>query len=169
MSSRTINRQLGKLKETGFVKDMGDRYDLVIDSLFTTIHPTTLKYLYTTQNNNTIVTYAFLRAMYSFFQERSKRFFFTKRYLITKVFGQQPSGSAYESFDAILDTLIKLGLVQLARSKKTNEFGEHYVYALVSVRDYIIKEEIPSIESVFGEIDIPDEETILDEVSEYWK
>ena len=85
VSSRTINRQINKLKEYGFILEENDKMKLPIKHLFTTIHPETLKYLYQIQTDNVITIYSFLRAMQWYYQDKNKIFFFTKRYLITEI------------------------------------------------------------------------------------
>lgn len=169
VSSRTINRQINKLKEYGFILEEDDRMKLPIKHLFTTIHPETLKYLYQIQTDNVITIYSFLRAMQWYYQDKNKIFFFTKRYLITEILGKKSSGSAYDAMDSILDLLDKLGLVKLACQKKKGKFGEYKVYAVIEVKDEIVRSNFPTIEEVFGDIYIPDEEEINVGIKEYWQ
>ncbi|XAG97763.1 segregation and condensation complex subunit ScpB [Enterococcus phage VRE9_4] len=169
VSSRTINRQINKLKEYGFILEENDKMKLPIKHLFTTIHPETLKYLYQIQTDNVITIYSFLRAMQWYYQDKNKIFFFTKRYLITEILGKKSSGSAYDAMDSILDLLDKLGLVKLACQKKKGKFGEYKVYAVIEVKDEIIRSNFPTIEEVFGDIYIPDEEEINVGIKEYWQ
>lgn len=166
ISSRTVNRQLIKLKEAGFIKDDGELIHLPINSLFTTVHPETLKYLYQIQVDNVITIYSYLRAMQHFFQERNSVFFFTKRYLITKILGTTAAGHTYDSMNAILDLLDKLGLVELACQKRKAQFGEYKVYAVIKVNDLIEHSEYKTITEVFGEdIYIPTEEEITENLN----
>lgn len=169
VSSRTINRQINKLKEYGFILEENDKMKLPIKHLFTTIHPETLKYLYQIQTDNVITIYSFLRAMQWYYQDKNKIFFFTKRYLITEILGKKSSGSAYDAMDSILDLLDKLGLVKLACQKKKGKFGEYKVYAVIEVKDEIVRSNFPTIEEVFGDIYIPDEEEINVGIKEYWQ
>lgn len=169
VSSRTINRQINKLKEYGFILEEDNKMKLPIKHLFTTIHPETLKYLYQIQTDNVITIYSFLRAMQWYYQDKNKIFFFTKRYLITEILGKKSSGSAYDAMDSILDLLDKLGLVKLACQKKKGKFGEYKVYAVIEVKDEIVRSNFPTIEEVFGDIYIPDEEEINVGIKEYWK
>ncbi len=169
VSSRTINRQINKLKEYGFILEENDKMKLPIKHLFTTIHPETLKYLYQIQTDNVITIYSFLRAMQWYYQDKDKIFFFTKRYLITEILGKKSSGSAYDAMDSILDLLDKLGLVKLACQKKKGKFGEYKVYAVIEVKDEIVRSNFPTIEEVFGDIYIPDEEEINVGIKEYWQ
>lgn len=169
VSSRTINRQINKLKEYGFILEENDKMKLPIKHLFTTIHPETLKYLYQIQTDNVITIYSFLRAMQWYYQDKNKIFFFTKRYLITEILGKKSSGSAYDVMDSILDLLDKLGLVKLACQKKKGKFGEYKVYAVIEVKDEIVRSNFPTIEEVFGDIYIPDEEEINVGIKEYWQ
>lgn len=169
VSSRTINRQINKLKEYGFILEENDKMKLPIKHLFTTIHPETLKYLYQIQTDNVITIYSFLRAMQWYYQDKNKIFFFTKRYLITEILGKKSSGSAYDAMDSILDLLDKLGLVKLACQKKKGKFGEYKVYAVIEVKDEIVRSNFPTIEEVFGDIYIPDEEEINIGIKEYWQ
>lgn len=169
VSSRTINRQINKLKEYGFILEEDDKMKLPIKHLFTTIHPETLKYLYQIQTDNVITIYSFLRAMQWYYQGKNKIFFFTKRYLITEILGKKSSGSAYDAMDSILDLLDKLGLVKLACQKKKGKFGEYKVYAVIEVKDEIVRSNFPTIEEVFGDIYIPDEEEINVGIKEYWQ
>lgn len=169
VSSRTINRQINKLKEYGFILEEDDKMKLPIKHLFTTIHPETLKYLYQIQTDNVITIYSFLRAMQWYYQDKNKIFFFTKRYLITEILGKKSSGSAYDAMDSILDLLDKLGLVKLACQKKKGKFGEYKVYAVIEVKDEIVRSNFPTIEEVFGDIYIPDEEEINVGIKEYWQ
>lgn len=169
VSSRTINRQINKLKEYGFILEENDKMKLPIKHLFTTIHPETLKYLYQIQTDNVITIYSFLRAMQWYYQDKNKIFFFTKRYLITEILGKKSSGSAYDAMDSILDLLDKLGLVKLACQKKKGKFGEYKVYAVIEVKDEIVRSNFPTIEEVFGDVYIPDEEEINVGIKEYWQ
>lgn len=169
VSSRTINRQINKLKEYGFILEEDNKMKLPIKHLFTTIHPETLKYLYQIQTDNVITIYSFLRAMQWYYQDKNKIFFFTKRYLITEILGKKSSGSAYDAMDSILDLLDKLGLVKLACQKKKGKFGEYKVYAVIEVKDEIVRSNFPTIEEVFGDIYIPDEEEINVGIKEYWQ
>lgn len=169
VSSRTINRQINKLKEYGFILEENGKMKLPIKHLFTTIHPETLKYLYQIQTDNVITVYSFLRAMQWYYQDKNKIFFFTKRYLITEILGKKSSGSAYDAMDSILDLLDKLGLVKLACQKKKGKFGEYKVYAVIEVKDEIVRSNFPTIEEVFGDIYIPDEEEINVGIKEYWQ
>lgn len=169
VSSRTINRQINKLKEYGFILEENDKMKLPIKHLFTTIHPETLKYLYQIQTDNVITIYSFLRAMQWYYQDKNKIFFFTKRYLITEILGKKSSGSAYDAMDSILDLLDKLGLVKLACQKKKGKFGEYKVYAVIEVKDEIVRSNFPTIEEIFGDIYIPDEEEINVGIKEYWQ
>lgn len=169
VSSRTINRQINKLKEYGFILEENNKMKLPIKHLFTTIHPETLKYLYQIQTDNVITIYSFLRAMQWYYQDKNKIFFFTKRYLITEILGKKSSGSAYDAMDSILDLLDKLGLVKLACQKKKGKFGEYKVYAVIEVKDEIVRSNFPTIEEVFGDIYIPDEEEINVGIKEYWQ
>ena len=169
VSSRTIKRQINKLKEYGFILEENDKMKLPIKHLFTTIHPETLKYLYQIQTDNVITIYSFLRAMQWYYQDKNKIFFFTKRYLITEILGKKSSGSAYDAMDSILDLLDKLGLVKLACQKKKGKFGEYKVYAVIEVKDEIVRSNFPTIEEVFGDIYIPDEEEINVGIKEYWQ
>lgn len=169
VSSRTINRQINRLKEYGFILEEDNKMKLPIKHLFTTIHPETLKYLYQIQTDNVITIYSFLRAMQWYYQDKNKIFFFTKRYLITEILGKKSSGSAYDSMDSILDLLDKLGLVKLACQKKKGKFGEYKVYAVIEVKDEIVRSNFPTIEEVFGDIYIPDEEEINVGIKEYWQ
>lgn len=169
VSSRTINRQINKLKEYGFILEENDKMKLPIKHLFTTIHPETLKYLYQIQTDNVITIYSFLRAMQWYYQDKNKIFFFTKRYLITEILGKKSSGSAYDAMDSILDLLDKLGLVKLACQKKKGKFGEYKVYAVIEVKDEIVRSNFPTIQEVFGDIYIPDEEEINVGIKEYWQ
>lgn len=169
VSSRTINRQINKLKKYGFILEENDKMKLPIKHLFTTIHPETLKYLYQIQTDNVITIYSFFRAMQWYYQDKNKIFFFTKRYLITEILGKKSSGSAYDAMDSILDLLDKLGLVKLACQKKKGKFGEYKVYAVIEVKDEIVRSNFPTIEEVFGDIYIPDEEEINVGIKEYWQ
>ena len=169
VSSRTINRQINKLKEYGFILEEDNKMKLPIKHLFTTIHPETLKYLYQIQTDNVITIYSFLRAMQWYYQDKNKIFFFTKRYLITEILGKKSSGSAYDAMDSILDLLDKLGLVKLACQKKKGKFGEYKVYAVIEVKDEIVRSNFPTIEEIFGDIYIPDEEEINVGIKEYWQ
>lgn len=169
VSSRTINRQINKLKEYGFILEENDKMKLPIKHLFTTIHPETLKYLYQIQTDNVITIYSFLRAMQWYYQDKNKIFFFTKGYLITEILGKKSSGSAYDAMDSILDLLDKLGLVKLACQKKKGKFGEYKVYAVIEVKDEIVRSNFPTIKEVFGDIYIPDEEEINVGIKEYWQ
>ena len=71
--------------------------------------------------------------------------------------------------DSILDLLDKLGLVKLACQKKKGKFGEYKVYAVIEVKDEIVRSNFPTIEEVFGDIYIPDEEEINVGIKEYWQ
>lgn len=168
ITCRTVNRQICKLKEKGFVVEEDEKLKLPINHLFTTIHQDTLKYLYQVQADNVITIYSFLRAMNWFFQEKGKVFFFTRNYLIQEVLGKTAGKSTYESIDSIIDLLDKLGLVKFATKTKYGKYNTYNVYAVVSVSETIKRSEFPTIEEAFGNIEVPTEEEINAGISEYW-
>lgn len=169
VSCRTINRQILKLKEKGFVVEEDRKLKLPINNVFTTIYPDTLKYLYQLQMDNVITIYSFLRAMNWFFQDKGKVFFFTRAYLIEKVLGKTKGGASYDMIDTIIDLLTKLELVKFAKQTKQGKYNNYDIYAVVSVSEEIHRSEIPSIEDVFGFDNLPTEEEINANLNEYWQ
>lgn len=150
---QTIYNRLDKLKSNSYVVEKDDRFDLIINDLYTTVNPDTLKYLYQFKLDGLITAFAFLRAMSNFFEQKKKSFFFTESHLIQHALGLSSNGKSYEKVRVILDILTKLDLIKLRTRSKTNNYGKEYlIYEVIYVHDEIKLEEY---ETIPDDIEIP--------------
>lgn len=142
-TTRTVQRQMSKLKESGFVYEDDGKLFLVQPTVYTTVSPETLVALYQTSTDDVINVFAFLRWIYIAGQKKGRRATFVRSYILEEVLGLSLTGPNYTKIDNILNDIALKGLVELQVQNCTSPDGSFYKqYTVLKFSDLIAKGKI---------------------------
>lgn len=134
----TVYNQMEKLLKNNFVELQEDRYILKYNkSKYTTVAPELLEFFsHISAKDEVLALYSYFRAMYSFHKDRgNEAFYFTRTFIIEKVWGKTNGSANYKKLDSILYTLAQLGLIDIQIKKSQNELYD--IYYITNVFDFI--------------------------------
>lgn len=137
-STRTIQRQLLKLKDSGYVREEDDKIYLDLPTVYTTVNPKTLIALYQTSTDDVINVFAFMRWIYVSAEKKGRPATFVKSYILKEVLGISANGQAYERLDNIINDIVLKGLVELKMTYRVTEDGNRFQeYTITNFSDTI--------------------------------
>lgn len=133
-SVNTVSNRLNSLIKGGFIKELDDRYELVIETPFTLIDVRTLRFLINTANDDVINVYAFLKWKHEFSQAQGNQFYFTNTQIVEDVLGLRYSARTNELVGDILTSLKNNNLIDFTIQ---NIGGFKTKKVLISVEPYL--------------------------------
>lgn len=135
----TVYNQLRKLLDNDFVEAQEDRYILKYNrKKYTTVAPEILEFLGRIgANDELLALYCYFRAMYRFYKNSGHQYFyFTRSYIVGKVWQKTCGTTNYEKLDALMYALTSLGLVTIKH--KPSKKGDYRIYCVTYVADTLV-------------------------------
>ena len=145
-SVKTVKSRFNKLVEAGFIKETDFTYELIVETLYTTVSTETLTFLIDTANDDVINVYAFLKWKHEFSKSKGNEFYFYNKQIVEDVLDLTYDSRTNTKINNILTSLENNGLISYTE-EYIGDFKKRKV--LKEVKQYHKKKEAPAAKKDF--------------------